>query len=260
MSELRNLQQAFMGHLLGKTTDIAKHIQSTATLSAKKRLDIYAYAYKERLKEAITTDYEKLHDYLGDEQFEQLLERYIEHYPSQQTNLRYYSTQMANLLRDEEPYRQHPILTEIAGIEAAFADSFDAQDSELVSIDTLTSLPPEAWETLSFTFHPSVQALTFKLNSFAVWKALANDMPPPKTEHLSTPDVWLLWRDSTLISRYRPVKIAEASALELVLAGRTFADMCEQLLNDFSEEEVPSQAIAYLTSWVNEGLIASLNT
>ena len=115
---------------------------------------------KARLKEAMETDYKKLHAYLGDEQFDSLLELYIQKYPSKQINLRHFGASMATLLRDEEPYNQLPILTEIATIESAFTDSFDAKDSSIVSVEDLASLKPEAWGTLNFDFQASLQLIS----------------------------------------------------------------------------------------------------
>ncbi|ORU90918.1 MAG: hypothetical protein A6F71_08220 [Cycloclasticus sp. symbiont of Poecilosclerida sp. M] len=259
MSDLQILQHGFIDYLLGKESGIDQHIQSTPTLSAGKRLNIYAYAYKARLKEAVTTDYEKLHSYLGDEQFDQVMERYIEKYPSQETNLRYYSIKMPALLRDEEPFNKIPMLAEIADIEAAFANSFDAKDSPTMSLNDLASLPDSAWKTLRFSTHPSIQLLSFNHNSFDVWKALSEDKEPPEMEHFSAPETRLMWRDSELITRYRPLSAAEATALAFARQGQTFAAICESLLDHFTEEEVPVHAITFLQTWVQEGLVSSLN-
>ena len=260
MSELKALQYEFIDYLLGKKSDIADHIQSTAAMSAQDRLNIYAYAYKARLKEAIMTDYEKLHSYLGDVQFDQVLERYIEKYPSAETNLRYYGIRMAVLLRDEEPFRSLPILAEIAHIEAAFINSFDAKDATSVTIKQLSALAPETWETLNFTLHASVQILTYQFNSFDVWKALADEKPPPEATLNDVPKVWLLWRDAALITRYRSLSADETDALSLVAQGKSFPEVCEQLLSYFEEDEVPLKAVAYLQAWVQEGLIINLDS
>jgi len=259
VSSLQELQHGFIDYLLGQPSDISQHIQSTPGLPAEKRLNIYAYAYKARLKEAIGTDYEQLHSYLGDEQFDQLLERFIEKYPSEETNLRYYSINMPTLLRNEEPFNNLPILAEIAEIEAAFANSFDAADSTILTINDLASLPETAWETLSFELHPSLQLLSYNFNSFAVWKALSDEETPPETVQYNSPETWLMWRDSQLITRYRPVLNEEASALAFARQGQSFPAICEALLDYFSEDEVPVKAITFLQTWMQEGLVSKLH-
>jgi hypothetical protein len=74
LDQLRQLRQDFMHYVLGEQSEIVTQIESTPVLSVKDRLDIYATAYKLRLKDAISTDYETLHLYLGDEQFDNVME------------------------------------------------------------------------------------------------------------------------------------------------------------------------------------------
>jgi putative DNA-binding protein len=257
MSGLQELQLRFMDYLLDESSEVIDDIESTPMLSAKGRMDIYASAYKLRLKEAITTDYDKLASYLGDEQFDQLMEQYIEQYPSHTTSLRYFSIKLPELVRDEEPFNQIAELYEIACIERAFSDSFDAKDRQFVVQDDLINLPEEAWGTLHFIFQNSVQILSLEHNSFPIWKALADDYTPPKVEKTES-TTWVLWRRSDLISHYRVVPVAEIAALHLAMKGKTFAVICEKLLEFFSEEETPMKAISLLQSWVNEEMLAGL--
>ena len=256
MSSLQHLQNEFMNHLLGEPSDIVQHVQSTPTYSATERLNVYAYAYKARLKEALETDYEKLHSYLGDEQFDQLLELYIKKHPSKHTSLRHFSVSMAALLSEEEPYAQLPILAEIATIEASFANSFDAKDANVATLDSLAALPPDSWETLNFSFQPSLQLLPLSFNSFDIWKALGDEQSPPETEPFKQANMWIIWRDIELISRYRPLSEAEAAVLSLAVIGIPFPAICEELLNHFNEDETPLKAIGFLQTWVQEGLIS----
>ncbi len=259
MTKLDELQHHFLHYLLGQASDIERHIESTPVLSAAGRLNIYANGYKLRLKEAITTDYEKLHGYLGDEQFDSVMERYIEKYPSHQTNLRYYSVNMPQLLQDETPFNSLPVLAELATIEQAFANSFDAKDVALVTIEDLAALAPEAWATLQFTFQKSVQILSLNYNSFPIWKALAAEETPPDVEQADQSNSWIVWRQADLISHYRPLATEEAAVIELAMQGKTFADICEKLLDFFDEQQTPIKAIGFLQSWIQEEMLAGFD-
>jgi putative DNA-binding protein len=256
--QLHDLQQNFMNYVLGESSDMVEKIESTPALSAKGRLDIYATAYKLRLKEAITTDYAKLHSYLGDEQFDTVMERYIDKYPSHITNLRYYSISMPILLREEQPFNQMPVLAELATIEAAFADSFDAEDHSFVTINNLAALAPEAWAILQLKFQKSVQVLTIEHNSFAIWQALSAEETPPEANKSESVVSWILWRKADLVSHYRALGAAEFAALELAMQGESFSAICERLLDFFSEEETPMKAVGYLQSWIQEEMLAGL--
>jgi hypothetical protein len=258
MSELRDLQRRFMGYLLKQSVAIIANVQSTPVLSAKDRLDIYASAYKLRLKEAITSDYGKVASYLGDDQFNQLMERYIEKHPSHTTNLRYFSVNLPELVRDEAPFNSLAELYELACIERAFADSFDAKCIHYATLAELSTLPEQAWETLQFNFQSSLQILWLEHNTFPIWKALSDDNIPPKSEK-TTASAWVLWRGSDLISHYKVLSGAEAAVLGLALDGETFAVICEKLLVFFSEEETPMKAIGFLQSWITEEMLESFN-
>jgi hypothetical protein len=258
MSELHDLQHRFMDYLLQESVAIIDDIQSTSVLSAKDRLDIYASAYKLRLKEAITSDYGKVASYLGDDQFDQLMERYIEKHPSHTTNLRYFSINLPELVRDEAPFNSLAELYELACIERAFADSFDAKSIHFATLEELATIPEQAWETLQFKFQSSLQILWLEHNSFPIWKALAEDNVPPKLEK-TTLIAWVLWRRSDLISHYKVLSEAEVAALDLALKGESFAVICEKLLDFFSEEETPIKAIGFLQSWLAEEMLESFN-
>jgi len=271
MIELRTLQQQFLQYLLDKPvageslsdgpsspTSIAAHIESTNVRSAEGRLDIYAIAYRLRLKEALTTDYEKLHGYLGDEQFDSLMDLYITTYPSHTTSLRHFGVHMTELLQSREPFNQHPELAEIASIENAFANSFDAADGAPVSIEDLAALAPEAWASLKFELHPSVQILPLVHNSFAIWKALSNDQAPPSVDTFSAREHWLLWRNADLVSQFRPLSDAESTALLLAMEGGGFAAICESLLSFYDEKQTPVKAVTFLQGWIQEQIICGL--
>ena len=258
MSELHELQQCFMNYLLDESGSMINEIESTPMRSAKGRLDIYAKAYVLRLKEAITTDYGKLALYLGDERFDKLMERYINKYPSHTTNLRYFSVNLPELIRDETEYSHIAEIYELARIEQAFSNSFDAKDLQFATIDTLASLPEDAWGNLTFEFQKSVQVLWLEHNSFPIWKALSADEIPPKAEK-SQAVAWVLWRRSDLVSYYRTLSAEEVLILSLALQGETFAVMCEKLLDFYSEEETPIKAIGLLQLWISEEMLAGFD-
>ncbi len=257
MDALRKLQHEFLGYLLDDTAgDIVERIASSPRRSANQRMVLYGSAYTLRLKEALSTDYERLHAYLGDELFETLVQHYIKSYPSHHPSLRYFGQHMVTLAENLVPFCQLPEVAEIARIELAFGNSFDAADKQCVVLDELARLAPEAWAHLTLRFHDSVQLLPQHYNSFQIWRALANDeTPPPKTTDDTT---WLIWRQD-LVSRYRALSAAELAALTVVLNAGSFADLCEILLDHFPEQETPQRAVTYLQQWINDQMVCRLN-
>lgn len=257
MNTLRNLQNDFLGYLLDDSEfGIIKRIESTPQGSAEQRMTYYGNAYILRLKEALSTDYERLHCYLGDELFESLMMHYIERYPSEQTSLRYFGQHMVQLVTQLEPFNTLPEVAEITRIEQAFAKSFDAADCQCVTQNQLAQLPPDAWASLTLRFHDAVQLLAQRYNSFQIWQLLANEQTPPtKTADETT---WLIWRHD-LVSHYRALDSVELTALTSVMKTGSFTQMCEALLEHCSEEEVPLKAVGYLQQWINDQMVCEID-
>lgn len=253
--QLRALQQLFFGHLVGEKTDVAEHVQSTPDRSADQRIHIYATGYRLRLKEAISTDFDKLYSYLGDGLFEQLMDDYIDTYQSHHPSLRYYSKNMGELLRAKEPFSNYPELLELAQIEQAFNNSFDAADCVTMNIDDLAQIAPETWANLSIQFHASMALLPLQKNTFAIWKALSEEQHPP--EAISENSVWMIWRKD-LISRYREVSEAENHILSLAVQGENFTQLCKVMTAYCDEDQAPVQVIGLLQNWINEKIVCQL--
>ena len=257
MDALRKLQHEFLGYLLNhSTTDIVRRIESTPRRSAEQRMALYGDAYLLRLKEALSTDYERLHSYLGDDLFDSLMEKYIEDYPSQHISLRYFGQHMVALLEQIEPFKSVPEVAEIARIEQVFANSFDAADCSSVTIEHLADLDHSAWAGLTLRFHDAVQLMPQRYNSFQIWQALANEETPP--QKVACESTWLIWRRQDLISHYRALEAAELTALAIAMSGGSFAAMCEALLEYFDEEETPLHAVNFLKQWIQDQMICEL--
>ncbi len=257
MNALRNIQQEFLNYMLDdKFVDIIGRIESNLQCTADDRMALYGNAYVLRLKEALSTDYERLHSYLGDDLFENLQQNYIANYPSHHPSLRYFGQHMVDLVERIEPFNRLPEIAEIARIEKALLDSFDAADEPCVTLDYLAKIAPDTWPTLTLRFHRSVQLLPLQYNSFNIWKALADEQTPPqKTDSETT---WILWRQD-LVSRYRALDAAELAALTIVKSGGDFAEVCETLLEYYSEKETPQQAVIFLQQWITDKMVCECN-
>ncbi|MCL6417746.1 DNA-binding domain-containing protein [Aestuariirhabdus sp. Z084] len=256
MNRLRNLQHEFLQYLLNDASDnIIKRIESSPQRSAEQRMQYYGTAYSLRLQEVLRNDYEQLHAYLGDDLFETLMFNYINRYPSRHPNLRYFGQHMVELVEQLEPFNQHPEVAEIARIEQAFANSFDAADNQHIALSKLAELSPSDWANLQLRFHDSVQLLPQTYNSFQIWQALSNDKTPP--DKTLDDMAWVIWR-ADLVSRYRSLQPAERTALSVALSSGSFAEVCSALLEHYSEQDTPLKAVAYLQQWIADHMLCEL--
>ena len=250
---LTQLQADFQAYLMDDVKGAAfkKQIVDDKKVGAKKRLGIYYDAYRLRIIEALTNVYPKLQAYLGDDLFNRSARAYIDLYPSTYRNLRWYGAEMSEYLRKKLP--QHPIAAELASFEWALGLAFDAADEPVLQLQDLAAIPPEAWADLKFKFHASLQLLPLKWNTIPIWKALDVDATPPKPAKINEP--CLVWRQH-FDSHFRSIDATEFAAIELVMAGASFGELCEKLLED-KGDEASNSAAQYLAGWLNEGLITT---
>jgi hypothetical protein len=255
MSHLAQLQDDFQAYLLDskKGAAFTKKIVNDKKVGVKRRLGIYADAYRLRIIEALSSAYPILKMLLGDDFFDKAAHSYINQYPSTYRNMRWVGDQMAAHLQKTLP--QYPIAAEMAQFEWALSLAFDAEDAPVLRLQDLATIPPENWAELRFKFHPAVQLLNPKFNVLLVWQALNTEQAPPKIQQINEP--YVVWRKD-LSSHYRSLEVAEYAAIEQMMAGASFADLCEKLQENASEDEATIQAAQYLANWLNEGLMAGL--
>jgi hypothetical protein len=253
--KLTQLQADFQAYLMDDVKGAAfkHHIINDKKVGAKKRLGIYYDAYRLRIIEALANVYPNLKKLLGDDLFDSTARSYINMYPSTFRNMRWVGDKMAEHL--QVTLRQHPIAAEMATFEWALGLSFDAEDVPILTLQDLAIIPPQDWGSLRFKFQPAVQLFTPTYNVLRVWQALNSDETPPKAKQIKEP--YVVWRKD-LNSHYRSLEPAEYAAIQQMMTGASFADLCETLQQNASEEAATVQAAQYLAGWLNEGLLTAL--
>jgi hypothetical protein len=257
MSRLAQLQTDFQAYLLDDAApqNFAKAIVNDAKVGARKRLQIYHDAYRLRIIEVLGNVYPNVQKLLSAAQFERLARGYITAYPSTYRNMRWMGDQMAAYLRNTLP--QNPLAAELAQFEWALGLAFDAEDAPVLSVQNLAEIAPENWGALRFDWHPSVQIFPTHYNIIQTWQALENNKKLPKLKPQAA--FCLVWRQN-LMSHFRNVDDAEHAAMQAMMSGKTFGELCAQLGESMDEAAAVAQAAAYLATWLNDGLLSSLRT
>ena len=269
MSQLAKLQNTFQNCILNSDTKLAP---STSWVSASGRADpetqisLYNYAYHARLKEVLANDFPATLMAIGENYFDQLTDDYIKTYPSHYFSLRDFGSHLpsfiANLIQQNnaqnKQWQNMPWGYELATFEWTLGKAFDAAEANLFTEQDMTTIPADAWPNLKFTLHPSVHRLDFDWNIPEMWKALSNDEPTEVTAQLEATSSWLVWREQ-LITRFRSIETDEQLALDKIIQGGSFNDICETLSTIIDEDEVPIHAATYLKGWITQGLISEIS-
>ncbi len=233
-------------------------IEGDARLDAEARLDIYRNAYRWRLQGALMENFPALHTLAGDELFEQISLAYIAAHPSQHYSIRYFGHRLSDFLSTHESWREQRVLAEMATFEWALRHAFDAADDEALDVTALGQVSAEAWDWLRFRFHDSVSLLSLHTNAPQLWQAVDEQLPPQAVEQSEQAVFWLVWRDG-MKNFFRSLSQEEAGVLQALLAGETFAAVCEVQATRMDDEAVPFVA-ALVRQWFEQSLISGLVT
>ncbi|WP_455217787.1 HvfC/BufC family peptide modification chaperone, partial [Kaarinaea lacus] len=159
MFSLKQLQDAFTGHLMADNAAIKEHVTGSSKVPGELRLDIYRNAYRERLIETLAGDYEVLAKLIGEEAFRRVSKTYIDRHPSEHYSLRWFGKDLAGFLDYSADDGSHGWEAEMARFEWTFINSFDAADIDTVNEQDAATIPPDQWPVLSASFHPSVNVV-----------------------------------------------------------------------------------------------------
>ena len=254
MSQLAKLQQNFQDCVL-KQSDSKAPVWVSAVGRARPevQLSVYSHAYRARLKEVLASDYTAVHMAIGEDAFDKLAETYIQDCPSKYFSLRDFGGGLPEFINRHPQYQQIPWLHELAEFEWLLCAAFDAADAPRLTDLMLATVTAEQWPQLCFVAHPSVRRIDFQWNIPPMWKVLTADTPTEIHAQAADDSYWLIWRDD-LVTRFRSLDDEESSALDVVLRGGNFAELCAVLANYQDHSQVPLRAATLLKNWLGQGL------
>lgn len=288
MSALADLQSDFQSFLLEGGERMRERVTGTAKVNPETRLAIYYDAYRLRLLEALTSNYSVLRAWIGDEEFENAGMAYLAAHPSRHFSIRYFGHRLPEYLATTEPWNERPFLAEMASLEWALSETFDAENGAVMGVGDMARIPVDAWPDMRLQFHPAVRRLDLYWNVPIIWKAInrnldvekntascrgetsataaagnarptetPHDVPAPEADEY--PRAWLIWRQD-LKTWFRSLSVDEAGALDAARAGENFAAVCEGLLEWIDARNVALHAAGLMKQWITDGVVSGIAT
>lgn len=257
MANLAELQERLQADIMQRSHTTLPDIKSPPGSNKEKRLGVYQNAYKMRLIEILGESHEKLWIYVGDEQFYKMADRYFDACPANHPNARFVSSRLPQFLATDTRYKDQPVLAEIAAIEGALEDVFDAPDAPVADMDDLAAMPGERITEMTIVFSPAIRRLSLETNALRIFQSLKDESEPPSPAKLPEARHLLVWRQD-FISRYREINAEEEMLIDQGIAGKPFSTLCELASVMDDPESAAARVAGYMTGWINGGLISEL--
>lgn len=257
MKNFQQLQDEFQRGIVSGDDTVLGDILDGPKEKRDALFGVYRYAYVSRLVEALRNDHPYLHGYLGDEMFDEMGKAYVAAKPSHHPNMRWFSQGVPEFLRATEPYNDHPAIHELAEFEKALNDAFDSADVPTIGIEDVAAFPPDVWNDLRFTPHPSARRLDLMSNAVAIWSALKDEEAPPDAEMADESNKLLVWRQD-VTPMFRALSAEEAMMWDEASGGIPFGVLCSMLATYDDPDTAAARGAGYLHGWVTSGLLAGV--
>ena len=252
MTPLHTLQGQFQDAVLRDQPAMA------GLLSARgaEQFGVYRSAYRARLCAALRDNFEVLPLVMGDASFDALAHAYIEAHPSRHYSLRWFGHQLCAFMADNDALLDHPAMLDLARMEWALRQAFDAAPAALLAPAELAAVPAPDWSELQFTLHPAVQLLELQWAVGPVWHALKSGQdgvdPPEALEHHM-----LVWRQG-MNTQWKSLTQTEAVFVQCLQAGQRFGPVCQALARHVGDAAAAPTAVHLLRQLLGFGAIGAL--
>lgn len=227
--------------------DPSEAFVGTPALPAAERIAVYADMYVWRQVDALRDDFSKLAAVLGEEVFHALAVEYVREHPSEHPSLSRLGRRLADHLAAHPAGRAD--LPDLARLEWARAEAFEAEDVPLARLDALRAVPEAALPRVRFAFAPAVRLLRLAHDAPALWRAVeeGRELPPARRAGVAV----AVWRKGFDVF-HAVLSEDEACAVEEALAGEPLGAVCEPFAG---REDAAAAALRAIASWFQEGWV-----
>lgn len=260
MLALRELQVRFFRSIAGAPgpsaaaqfdPDLLHVLEGRGRLGAVDRLDVYAQMYWARLHDVLRDDFPRIAELLGPKGFAAMALAYLREFPSEHPSVRWVGRRFASFLATQPPVDGLPYLADLARLEWARVNVFDAPDAESMRVEDLRGIAPAEWPDLRIELIPALQILRSAWPVHELWTA-TGDL------HTGVPEVDThvrVWRDGFMIYQ-ASMEPSERTALERVGEREPFGAVCEALVPMVGPEHAAGEAAQIVLRWIEDRIVA----
>jgi hypothetical protein len=226
------------------------------TLSPKQRIAVYQQMYPLRMRDALTADYPGLEHSLGS-RFEDFVAAYTSVHPSRGYTLNRLGDHVPAFLARQRRFTPRPFLVDLARLELALTEAFDAPESKALRAEEFEAITPARIEKTRLQTVPSVRLVALKWNADAYLDSLRDEKhnhPKPRKQASYV----LVFRRNYAMYRLR-VSAAAFAVLEDVVAGRPIGEVVRRSLARRGLRRAVVQDFSrWFRQWTSQGVFASV--
>ena len=267
MSELSELQ-GFMAELLVRRRALAKDSEATAGAAARvtgndrllpvEQVEIYREQFWLRHSASLVEDFPGLGGILGQGDWERLIEEYLEATPPASYSLRDLGEALPAFVEACAWLPHRELCTDMARLEWAYIDAFDAADAGPLDAAKLTGIPESAWETARIVLDPALRLLKVRYPVADLRRALRTSsetvpIPEARAENL------IVHRTQRSLF-WQPVSRGAFELLVALAEGMPLVKSCERAIERVPEEAeaIENNIAEWFQDWGKRGWVVDV--
>jgi hypothetical protein len=234
------------------------HVGGNSRLSPAEQLEIYREQFWLRHTTSLVEDFPGLGGILGQEEWEKLAEAFLERIAPDSYTLRNLGFRLPEVIADAGWLSHQALCLDMARLELAYIEVFDAPDAAPLAPERLAAIPEEAFEHARLVISPAVRLLSLSYPVADLRRRLREEsddavsIPDP-----SPRDLVVYRRDLRLwdmpLSRVAFTFLAGLSAGKSLGVAAGLAATSEA-----AEAELGSGIGSWLQEWTAKGLIVDV--
>ena len=241
----------------GRSPRVESLVRPAARLTPTERVGIYHGMYLLRMEEALASDYPALKHFLGEDRFIDLVRAYVQVYPSRSYTLNRLGDHLPEFLRNNPQLEPHGFLVDLARLELAATEVFDAEEIPALDEARLTDLQTEDWEQASLRPVAAFRMLTVRHNVHEYARSVkdeTHDHPRPRRR-----EGWLvLSRRDYAVYRLELTEEAYALLAALVAGERLGVALARGLDRAGRGRAAEERLFHWFRDWMAAGLFGAV--
>lgn len=230
-------------------------ILPSKTLTGQERLNIYRGMYLLRMNDALAADFFAVEHFLGEDDFFDLVARYVQQFPSRSFTLNRLSDNFPEYIQTDNQVPNRAFVHDLARLELAVTQVFDAELSSILTSEMIQDIPADAWEFARFRPVNGFQTLAHRYPVNAYLEAVRSNSHRPK---IKRQDTWVaVCRREYSVWRFDLTRPA-FEMLTALTSGMPLGEAILATTRRFSSRGVKEQIFQWFREWVNQGFFQSV--
>lgn len=249
-----------LGRDSGWTAFAEQHVAGSERLSPVEQLEIYREQFWLRHTSSLVEDFPGLGGILGQNDWEKLTEQYLLEVPLDSYTLRDLGQRLPELIGRASWLPHQALCQDMARLELAYVDAFDAPDTGLLPPERLASIAEDELAGAVLVLACSVELLEVRYPVADLRRALRTAGDEPVAIPEPSPRCLVVYRRDLKLwdMPVSPVAYAFLSALK---RGAPLGAAAEQAaFTPEAERELAEQIGAWLGEWTTKGLISDVRS